>query len=142
MNQDESIDWDDYLTAFTSGIGSKHPSLCDSAYISKEIFGLKMPEDFKYYGRGGIRSDMLCRDLALLWLARRETNEEKLSSKYKYIFKVGKLLSNYDRNAWRSVALYLWNGNKGANDLTPAEVKVSKEIIKKLRRAKRTLLSE
>lgn len=139
MNQEEPIKWDEYLVAFTSGIGSKHPSICDSAYLSQKIFGLIMPQDFKSYGRGGIRSDMLCRDLALLWFAVRGENVKKSGCKYQDVFKVGKLLSNYDPTVLRSVASYLWNGNKGGNDLTTEEIKASKKIIKELKKARKTL---
>lgn len=140
MSQEASSDWDDYLAAFALGVGIKHPSLCDSAFISQKIFGFRMPRDFKYYGRGGIRSDMLCRDLALLRFANRETNDKKLRSRYKRAFKVGKLFSKYDSKKLQSVALYLWNGYKGAGDLTPDEVEASKAIIEELQ-AKRASLS-
>jgi len=142
LQRRKSINWDEYLAAFALGIGTKHPSLCDYAFIAHEIFELRMPEDFKYYGQGGIRSDMLCRDLALLRFSSQGISEEEVSSKYEDVLKVGELLSEYDHKTSKSVALFLWNGNRGANDLTSKEIEKSRKVIEQLKKAKRTSLSE
>lgn len=140
MGKREFSSWEECLKAFTRGFGSKDPSICDPAFLAKEIFELRMPEDFKYYGKAGIRSDMLCRDLVLLGFSRKAVSKKEAISKCKHEFEVGKYLSTYDPRALRTAASYLWNGNQNSGDLSEEEFQQSKDIVEKLKKAKNTFL--
>lgn len=101
------MNWNKNITEFAYGIESVRPTtVVSGAYIASKV--LKMPEDFFKRENGRLQSEII--NMCLEYLSRVgfliEGRPGLTESDY---FKVGRKLSEYDREKLKSWALSLWN---------------------------------